>query len=418
MTAPPETLARLRGTLNLCLALLSAGRSTHQAVSVASRAAHAWDLKRLQIVPLGRAVLVQHTSSAGVPTNVVGTVASLDGFNCEHMEGLHRLEHDIWRNGADAAEAEHRIEEIDGQSRPLWWTWGGGTLLAFCVAIQIAFALPAAILAAVLYLISSAVSLGATALRLPRLFALATQAAAVVLVALPVARLGLVAPEHAAMAAGTVAMLLVPLPQLVSTIVDAVDANAHGALARATSLCMALLGIGIGVAVGVTVARLPVADPNSVIHLATLPLLGALAFSVLGSVGNALANSGGADLLLPAAAIGLGTAALHLFLGTVVGLGPMWSAGLTAVALGIVSALWATKAPYSSTALALVGMTGALLPGLTVYQGLYAEVADPRSGLSYFASAAGTVVALAVGASFGFVVAERFILRRASAQQS
>ncbi len=412
MTVPVGTRDNLRGTLNLCLALLAAGRSTHQAQSGAARAARAWGLKRVQIVPLGRSVLVEHTSSAGLPTTIVGTIDSLDGFNCDRMEGLDGLEDDIRTAGVGAVEADQRISEINAATRPMWWTWGGGVLLSFCVAIQIAFALPAAILAAALYLVSNTVGLLASRLALPRIFAMAMQAAVVVLVALPLGLAGIVAPAHAAMAVGTVAMLLIPLPQLISTIVDAVDGQAHGALTRATSLAMAVLGVGLGIAAGVSIARLPVTDPDSVIHLASLPLLGVLVFSTLGSVGNAFANAGGVDLLLPAAVIGLGTAGAHYVLGTVLGVGPLWSAGLTATALGVVSALWAARTAYSSTALALVGITGALLPGLTVYQGLYAELADPAQGAAYSLSAGGVVAAIAVGTSFGFVVAERLVLRR------
>lgn len=81
---------QLRATLNLCLAQLEAGRSTHQAAMGAARASHQWGMRHIEVVPLGRAVMVQHKPKGEDASTLVDTVSSLDGFNCEHMKQLNR----------------------------------------------------------------------------------------------------------------------------------------------------------------------------------------------------------------------------------------------------------------------------------------------------------------------------------------
>lgn len=411
MTAAHSTIDHLRGALAFCLAQLRAGRSTHQATAGAGLVARTWGPKHVQVVALGRAVLVEHPTETGVPTTVIGTVPSLDGFNCDHMKQLKDLEREVLHHGMTATEAEKQLQVIAHSRRPLWWTWGGGMLLSFCVAMQVAFEWSAAFGAALLWLVSCSIGLVASHLRLPRLFTMMLQTAVVVLIALPISQTDALSPRQAAIAVGTVAMLLVPLPQIISTIVDAIDGHAQGAVTRGVSLLTALTGIGIGVAIGMTVARLPLDSHQVALDLPVLSVGGVLFFSVLGSLGNALSNAGGVDLLVPAAIIGLFTAGVHTVLLDVADMPALWAAGTSALLLGIVAALWAARSAYSSTALALIGVTGALLPGLTVYQGMYAEVFEPARGLDFFLSAAGTVAALAIGTSLGFVIVERLIMR-------
>lgn len=142
-----------------------------------------------------------------------------------------------------------------------------------------------------------------------------------------------------------------------------------------------------------------------------LPVLGwtwVVLFSLLGAVGNAFANAGGRDLILPAAVIGAGTALCNLTLVHVLGLPSIWAAGLTAAVLGIVAALWAHRSAYSATALTLVGLTGALLPGLVLVQGLRA-VLDHAPSSTFFLQAGGTALALGVGTSMGFAIAAHLL---------
>lgn len=117
-----------------------------------------------------------------------------------------------------------------------------------------------------------------------------------------------------------------------------------------------------------------------------------------------MANRGGTQLLLPAALIGGATAVVNQTLMLVVGVPAAWSGPIVSVLLGFCSALLAPRLAYPAPALALMGITGALLPGLVVYHGLVYEVFH-KSGSAFFVSAAVTCAGLGIGTAFGFILA-------------
>ena len=83
-----------------------------------------------------------------------------------------------------------------------------------------------------------------------------------------------------------------------------------------------------------------------------------------------LPMGGGMSLMLPAGVVGLLTAICNQFLTRGLEMHTAWAAGISAVLLGLVATLLARKLSYPASVLALMGMTAALLPGLTVYMGL------------------------------------------------
>ncbi|MGW5452419.1 hypothetical protein [Nocardia sp. NPDC003979] len=88
---------------------------------------------------------------------------------------------------------------------------------------------------------------------------------------------------------------------------------------------------------------------------------------------------------------------------TLIHLGNMpsgWAGPIAAVVLGFLAAACADRLRLPMSALALVGITGALLPGLIVCQGLMLSVYQV-SGVEYFVQAGAVCVALGVGASLG-----------------
>ena len=263
--------------------------------------------------------------------------------------------------------------------------------------------MPAAATAAVAYLVTALAGRGAGAIGLPRMFTMALQAVTSGLVGVIAIALG-VGMHDALLAVAVNWMLLIPLPQLIATVIDAVDGQPHAALTRATSLVTAVGGVVLGAAVVIALTR-PISPDAVAIDLPVLPLVGVVIFCMLGAVGNALANGGGRDLLIPAAIIGIGVALLGQALIGPLGMSAVWASGVCAVVLGLVCAVWARRTRYSSTALALVGLTGALLPGLTVYQGIAAELAGSADAVGYFLHAALVGVVLGVGTSRGYTLA-------------
>ena len=105
-------------------------------------------------------------------------------------------------------------------------------------------------------------------------------------------------------------------------------------------------------------------------------------------------------LVLPAALLGLTTGAVNQFLLNIVGLPVLWASSFSAIVLGILSAVIAVRTGYPQQVLALMGFTGALLPGIPVFFGILLEMSQ-SSGLTYFGNAAAISLGVGVGISLG-----------------
>lgn len=363
---------------------------------------------------MGRVVTLQHAPEDAKVRARFGTVSTLDAFVCNQMALLESVVSNIVRDpaGNPPSQTEDAIRRVRETSRPTWWTLGGGVLLAVCVTLQVVFALPGAVLAAIVYVAIWAMRLATSAVKLPKLYSVIVQVVGGAFVGAVSVAFGLVSAGAAVAAVAVNWMLLVPLAQLVSSVVEWVDSYTQSALVRAASFVMTCAGVVIGAAAALLIVRDPAQGQAIPIDLPTLPLIAILTFSLLGAVGNAFANAGGADLLLPAAVVGVGTASLQQLQLHVLEVPAVWASGITATILGLVCALWAQRSAYSSTALALVGLTGALLPGLTVYQGIAATMSGVPSG-DHFGQAALVGTALGIGTALGFTLA-RMIVRAAT----
>lgn len=199
-------------------------------------------------------------------------------------------------------------------------------------------------------------------------------------------------------------LLLVPLPLLILLVADLVTTNHLAAVARLSVLFLVLCGISVGAIAVLSMAGAITTETPSNVDLPTLAIPLSLLFSILGAVANALANSGGRSLILPAAVIGLLTACCNQSLIHLAGLPAAWSSTLSAVVLGVVAATWAKRSDYPAPVLALMGITGALLPGLTVLQGVASELYF-GTGLQFFGQAGMVAVGLGVGTTLGFQLA-------------
>ena len=399
--------AALQAVKALGLALLEAGRSTRGATNKAEDAARAWGLPHAEVHGMGRTLLVQSGCANGMDVSTVGSVGSVDNFNCDQMKRLRAVSADIETGQMGPTEAILEIAGATRRHRSWLCPTAGGSVVALCVALQVTSSLLAAVFAALIYPLNAGLRQLLAPLQIPRLFLMLVQSAFIGLLGIAAAALGLPLGD-AVVAVAVNWMLLVPLPQVIGVVVDSVNGDAHAAHVRLNSLACAVGGILIGAAAVVGLAGVILPDaPTVSLELPTLPWFGVLIFCVLGAVGNAIANSGGNDLLVPAAFIGAGAALCSLALGHL-GLPGAWSAGLTAAVLGIVAAFWAHRSAYSATALTLVGLTGALLPGLVLVQGLRA-VLDHTPSYPYFLEVAGTVLALGVGTSMGFAIAAHLL---------
>lgn len=399
-----------RGTLiereevvaQLVAGLLGAGSSTLDTITRGQSAALALGLKDPCFVDLGRSIMVQHEHPEG-QVRTVSRPVGLDNVNCEQLRALTQVCEKIDAAELNVQTAPAAIRAATSITTAWWQAPVGLTILAFCIALQVGGHLLTAVGAVIVQVSVSAVGWATGRMGLPRLFSVALQcmlcaAMAAILVAVEWTS------SPGAVAIAVAWMLLVPQPQIVNTVVDAINTLQLAALARLASIIVVVGGIALGGAVVILLGRRYVeVTPDLTLPTLALPL--ALLFSVIGAMANAIANGGRATLLWPAALIGLLTAVCNQTLTRGLHMQTAWAAGLSAVLLGFVATLLARRSSYPASVLALMGLTAALLPGLTVYLGLATSLTG-GSGLTEYLHAGLTCLGLGVGVALGFTLAQ------------
>ncbi|MEV0247264.1 threonine/serine exporter family protein [Nocardia sp. NPDC050712] len=388
----------------LAVAMLESGYATDSMHQTVTACAAAIGVHPVTVAGTGRTITVEYVFGDRSAATRTGVASTLDSVDCDRMKRLKNLARAVAAEGLDPEIALVRLAAADRGPQP--WPWWiapfGGALLALCIAVQVGGSGAAALIAAFVLVPVWALGHGLTVLTVPRLYGAAVQTVLAAGLSGMAHMSGLVTVSEAAIAIATVWVLLVPMPQLVSMSIDAISSDTVTATARAASSLLAVAGITLGGALVVTIVQnsaLTPVDPR----LPVLPIWLALIFSILGALGNAVFNGGGRDLLAPAAAAGLLAAAVNQTLIHVVHLSPDWSGPFSAIVLGFVAAASAERLRVPMSALILVGITGALLPGLVLYQGLVIELFH-SSGVGYCVRAFTICVGLGVGAALGVLL--------------
>lgn len=394
--------AALHFLTELGASMLESGYATDAMLLMVKPCAAVMGLGEVTVVGLGRVVIVECVDGEGRTTSKMAQAASLDSFDCDRMRRLKNVARDAVLHQLDPDTACERLAAANAGPQPFpWWSvQAGGVLLAFCICVQIGGSPLAGLLAALTQLVVNLSGRGFGAAQVPKFFAVAVQAALAGSFGGAFHLLGWLTVAQAATVIATTWVLIAPLPQLISTAIDLISADSLTALARALGAGLIIGGIVLG---GLLILSLSwrfdlgvAADPA----LPVLPIWLGIVFAVLGAIGNALFNVGGRTLLLPAAVAGLLTAAVNQTLIHAANLPSAWAGPLAAVALGFVASVVAEPLQLPVSALALVGITGALLPGLIVCQGLILAVYQV-TGVGYFVQAAAVCVGLGIGASLG-----------------
>lgn len=395
---------RLDVLLSLGTANLESGLSATETAQKLERAAEGWGLGNLTILAAGHYLTIEHVSADGRAQSRSGIAQSLDGINCERLRRLDLAVTRIAGGSVAPEEARRIVERASSSSLPWWWTVTGLAALAFCIGLQVSGNALMALCAAVVHLVVATAGIGLGSIGISRIYAVATQCVLGASIAWAFTAAGAISRLDAVGCIAVSWLLLVPLPLVISVIGDAVTTNHLAAATRLAALLMVGGGILLGGLIVVTVGEgLDLTHPGRI----TLPVLAiplTLVFSMLGALANAVANNGGTALLLTAAGFGLFTATINQSLIHLVGMAPAWSSTVSAVVLGCAAALWSRRSPYPPSVLALMGITGALLPGLVVYQGLATELFRD-TGLSYFGQAGLVIIGLGLGVTAGFQLA-------------
>lgn len=170
-------------------------------------------------------------------------------------------------------------------------------------------------------------------------------------------------------------VLLLPIPQIVQAAQDAINTYYVTAAARLTAV-LVLISM---TTLGGTLALSQVGGVNATgAAFATRPgplgLWLVIVACMVGALGNAVFMRGGPRLLLPAAGAGALTGIVNVVLQRHASLDPTLAVGIAALVLGVVSGLSSGYLRIPSTELCIVGIAGALLPGLDVYWIIVSEV--------------------------------------------
>jgi uncharacterized membrane protein YjjP (DUF1212 family) len=428
---------RLDFLANLAYGFLESGETAADVDPVIRRTGRALGIHNLGFNSFGRILLIDTTRDDGSTVSISGAARSLDLIDCTRARDLQRVAEDLIRDaegsrdGHDAEaetissghgdsvrgdhgrrmddalpEALERVLELRRSQTPWWIATAGTTMLAFCICMQVGVEWQGWVSAALVQLLSSLIGVLAGRWAMPRLFAVALQGCCVGALATLLVQLGFVDPVGAAAAIAVAWLILVPLPQVIGAVTDAIEADYVSATTRVASVLVAGVGLVVAGAFTFWLGEVLHMEHPRIDELPTLPWFLVLIFSALGAIANALANGGRASLVLPAAGLGIITGAVNQVGLHVMGLPTVWSSSLAGVVLGVLAALWARRTGFPQQVLALMGITGALMPGIAVFYGIIQTMGSGQ-GFSSFAEAGITCVGISTGVALGAYVVAR-----------
>jgi len=170
-------------------------------------------------------------------------------------------------------------------------------------------------------------------------------------------------------------VLLLPIPQIVQAAQDAINTYYVTAAARLTAVLVIVSMTTLGGALALSqIGGVHTAGVSSATRPGSLDLWLVIVACMVGALGNALFMRGGPRLLLPAAGVGALTGIINVVLQRHASLDPTLAVGIAALVLGVVSGLSSGYLRIPSSELCIVGIAGALLPGLDVYWIIISEL--------------------------------------------
>ncbi|RLZ03746.1 hypothetical protein CWC38_04100 [Kocuria tytonicola] len=330
--------------------------------------------------------------------------------NYSGLADSHQLVTRIIEGEMPLRKAERELAAINARPKPYarWMVAAATVIAAGTLALALGASFAGALVAVGSATVVQFVTGKLAAWRIPEFFSLAANAFVVTLIAIVVSALGVELSPPKVIAGGLI--MLLPTTRMVSTMQDAINGFPVTAAGRLLSTAMAFLGIVAGIALGVsTTVNLAGAPPIDVSQSSFTPT-GVLTNIVFMLISTALiavtmqVKPRHVPPALVAAAVGLlfyhGAAAL--------GAGSRIGTGLGAVTSGCVAALFAARSRIPQAVLAIPAMTF-LLPGLTLFRGMYAltvETPSSGQGITELVNAMASIVLLAAG-----VVLAKYLMR-------
>ena len=374
-----------------------------------------------------QSLIIQATSATGRPHTVLRVVRRTR-HDYARLVAVHRLVEALVAGEVDVEGAAARLRAIKRHRRnyPTWAVSLASALLASAVAVMIGASAVAAVVTVLVVLAVSGLNRLLGRIALPEFYANAVNSCAATLLAGGAYALsaswGMPLRERDfafIVAGGIVAML--PGRTMASTIEDVLFGFPLTGAGRLLAVLLALTGLIIGIATGLNLLlSVTTLIGSDFVSPAVLDLWPDQA-SVLAAVGGALVvGLSGAvtvqsrrSLILPTGLLSVAAAGAAAALHRGAGIGVITATGIAAVTLGVVGRLVAGRLDVPSMVL-VVPASFALLPGLTIFRGLYELVAvgggaagslSLQSGVTTLFGAFAVLLAIATGTVLGELLA-------------
>jgi uncharacterized membrane protein YjjP (DUF1212 family) len=393
--------AALGLALRIGESMLAIGASAADVTATVLRVAAAYGLASCQVDVTFTSLLVSYDRENAVPLTAIRTVRTR-GMDYTRLQGITDLAHAVGAGGLDIEEAHRRLDRVvsapatyrrtvhalgwSGVAGSLGILLGGGWLVALIAALTTA---------------SIEQSMRVLDRRgLPLFFQQVAGAALATGVAVLLVAWDVDVRSSLVVAAGIV-VLLAGL-SLVGAAEDAISGFPVTAAARAFEVVTLTAGIVVGIAGVLDLAQraqlpLDVVDTSS----SSAPFAVGLAASA-GIAGFWALASHARPRAIGLAAMAGALAWTTFWAASELGSGPAVASGIAAVAIGFCGELLTERLRIPPMLVAVCGIVP-LLPGLAIYQGLFAIVvdADIQGGLAALVGASAVGLALAAGVTLG-----------------
>ncbi|WP_156969797.1 threonine/serine ThrE exporter family protein [Knoellia subterranea] len=431
--------ARVREALDLAVRLgelmLRSGAGAPQVEGSVAAVCAAAGLNHVEIDITLQSLLVHaHIDPAHAVTEL--RVVRSTRHDYARLVAVHELVDAFVSGHIELPEAIEQLRDIK-RTRRIWPDWAvtvATAALAAAVAVMIGASLFTAGVTVLVVLGVSAVSALLGPFHLPDFYSNAVSAFVATALAWVAYALGaqgwipLGGKDFAFIVAGGIVALL-PGRTMASAVEDVISGYAVTGAGRLLAVTVSLTGLIIGVAVALSATiRLTEAMSftfvsPSVLELRTsqaewwASLAGAFIVGACGSVTMQTRRR----LVLPTAALALAAGGAYALLTRVGDVGAVTATGIAAVALGFVGRLVALRLGAPAMAVVVPASFG-LLPGLTIFRGLYELVGQNstdigtlsfQAGVATLLGAAGVLLAIATGTTLGEIFASRWDRRMA-----
>ncbi|HMM96163.1 threonine/serine exporter family protein [Phycicoccus sp.] len=416
----------IEGGLDLALRvgelMLRCGAGAPQVEGAIAATAAAAGVDQVEIDITLQSILVQARSSQGRQHTLLKVVRHTR-FDYGRLVAVHRLVQSLVAGEVTPEEAVDRLRNIKRHPRnfPKWSIAVANAVLASAVAVVIGASALAAVLTIGVVLAVAGIARLHARVDLPEFYGNAINAFAATVVTGALYALGATGVIPFAesdfafvVAGGIVAML--PGRTMASAIEDVIFGYPLTGAGRLLAVLLSLTGLIIGIASGLgalltitEAAGASFVSPDVLdLRVTQAPIVPAILASLVVGLAAGVTVQSRRRLIVPMGlltVVGVGVSAV---LTRSLSVGAVTATGLAAVTIGVLGRLLAQRMDAPSMVLVVPASFG-LLPGLTIFRGLYELVAQGgdsglltfQSGLSTLLSAGGVLLAIATGTVLG-----------------